>query len=222
MNRGICCVMTAIILICGCSGRDADKRDVLEANPDRGTTAPASAAPLPERPPIDLGDVDSGVLIIGSLAPASVSSTVVEDRVETLRDTVAMVTITVHPPYPEQLFIRFEFDASRNFEERPVVARARAYRDDTTALGEEYACLLGREATTPAGQSPKCAFVVDALEGLEAPPATLLLHAQADAWLMEVGTVEDLLDPRSATSPERVSLQSNPVRINFEQKEEAP
>ena len=181
-------------------------------------TQPPGPSPL-ERPPIDLGDVDSGVFIRGVLAPQSQSPSVTAESIETLRGTVSLTTITVREPFPERLMVRFEVTANRIFEERPVVVRARAYRNENEVIGDGAAWVLGREATIlprdEAGNPVQRAYTVDVLEGLDAIPDTMLVHGRADAWLMPVGTVETLLDPRVADSSERVPLMGNPVRINF-------
>ena len=224
MKANTCCLLVFTMLACACSGQK--EADGEPPAPRPAAPAPTQAAtPLAERPPIDPGDVDSGIMILGTLAPESVSATTQAEYIETARETLSMTIITARPPFPEKLLIQFEMTSSRDFVERPVVARARAYRDNDTPLGEEHAYVMGRNARRPepdeSGMVIPRAFVVDALEGLEAPPDTMLVYARADAWLMETGTDENALDPRTATSPERVTLISNPVRINFE-KEETP
>ena len=56
---------------------------------------------------------------------------------------------------------------------------------------------------------------VDLMQGLAAPPETLLAVGKLDAFLMDTGTPEAGLDPATATSASRTVLQSNPVRVNF-------
>ncbi len=226
MNTRLLCLLLSVVMIVACSGRDDPDREAPVPEASQQVTLPHGTAVGAEGRPIDLGDVDSGIMINGTLAPEAQSDAVAADYIETMRGTLSMTTITVHPPYPEELSILFELVSTRAFEERPVVVRARAYRDQETPLGEEYASLMGKDAATipvdAAGRLQPRQFVVDALEGLDAIPETMLLHVQADAWLMEAGTVEELIDPRTATSPERVTLLSNPVRINFVEPDPLP
>ncbi len=193
--------------------------DVPAASPVEPAVPQAPPMPQqPETPPIDIGDVDSGVFIRGVLAPESQSETTTVEYIETMRGTLSLTTITVKEPFPAQLFVRFELKSKRNFETQPVVVRARAYRGDNEAVGEVYACVLGSTAMQPQGpdNTPFThAYTVNVLEGLDAPPETMLVHGRADAWLMPKGTVESLIDPRSAESPDQVPLMGNPVRINF-------
>lgn len=227
------------MLVAACSKQGA-KPGEPSASPAPAAPAnasPAEPAPVPEppappmpaepkQPPLDIGDVDSGIFIHGILDPDSASETVTADYIETLRGTLSLTTITVREPFPEQLRVRFELKAKRNFAGRPVVIRARAYRGDNEAIGEEYACVMGSDAQNPVSGPDKepftPAYTVNVLDGLEAIPDTLLVHGRADAWLMPEGTAEGLIDPRSAVSPDQVPLMGNPVRINFIKAEPAP
>ena len=226
MNRYVVSFIVCVTLFAACSGRNGGDREPPAPQADTRVVFPPPTNAVPERPAIDLGDVDSGVFIVGRLAPESQRASISEEYVETMRNTLSMAVITVRPPFPERLLIRFELTASRAFEERPVVVRARALRDDDALLDKEQAYVMGKEANRvpvdASGIAHPRAFVVDALEGLDAVPETMLVHARADAWLMDGVTPEELLDPRMASSSERVALLSNPVRINFEHPEGTP
>ena len=240
MKPSVLAFLACCILAAGCSetgvkpGQPPAPNVPAKAAPVPEPPTPAEAAPVPEPPPppapkpepLDIGDVDSGIFIHGLLAPESASDTVTADYIETLRGTLSLTTITVKEPFPDQLLVRFELKARRNFPGRPVVIRARAYRGKSEVIGAEYACVLGSDAQVPArgpNQEPFThAYTVNVLEGLEAIPDTLLVHGQADAWLMPEGTSETLVDPKSATSPDQVPLVGNPVRINFVKAEAAP
>ena len=240
MKPSVLAFLACCILAAGCSetgvkpGQPPAPNVPAKAAPVPEPPTPAEAAPVPEPPPppaprpepLDIGDVDSGIFIHGLLAPESASDTVTADYIETLRGTLSLTTITVKEPFPDQLLVRFELKARRNFPGRPVVIRARAYRGKSEVIGAEYACVLGSDAQVPMGgpnQEPFThAYTVNVLEGLTAIPDTLLVHGQADAWLMPEGTSEVLIDPKSATSPDQVPLVGNPVRINFVKAEAAP
>lgn len=230
MKRPLLAFLACVVLLSACSKPDAGKTEtpVSSAVPDTPAVpyasqvpgeTPPPAEPAKERPPLDIGDVDSGIFLRGVLAPEAESPTVTAEYIETVRGTLSMTTITVKEPFPEKLMVRFELTARRNFEERPVVIRARAYRGDNEVIGEEFACVMGAEAMDKPqedGQTPVSrGFSVNVLDGLTAVPDTLLVHGRADAWLMTEGTSEMLIDPKVADSPDKVALMGNPVRINF-------
>lgn len=217
MRKFLVFAIAFVLIFAGC-GRDAEKDPSRTAAPAAAGTA-AQSATMPSKPPIDLGDVDSGLTIRAELARGAASSTVSADYVETLRGSLSMATITVEEPFPETLPVSFTLLSQRPFVERPVVVRIHAYRDNDRITEESSAWIMGRDARQePVGADGKSrprTFTVDVMAGLEGVPETMLVHARADAWLMETGTAEDLLDPRTATSAEQVAIMSNPVRINF-------
>lgn len=235
MKRRVIVFLACIVLVSACSNPDAGKPAEAPAAPDQpavpyasqtpGETPPPAETP-PEKPPIDIGDVDSGVFLRGVLDPASESPTVTVEYIETVRGTLSLTTITVKEPFPERLLVRFELNARRNFEENPVVVRARAYRGDNEVIGEEFACVLGSDAMdkpSEDGQPPvRRGYSVNVLDGLSSIPDTMLVHGRADAWLMPKGTSEMLIDPKVADSPDKVALMGNPVRINFVKTAAAP
>jgi hypothetical protein len=89
------------------------------------------------------------------------------------------------------------------------------HRFDTLAVGRDL----------PAGKkSWPIAFTVDALEGLEETPETLLLTTAGELLLLPVDTAPDAIDPAAPDlAPVKTSkaLRANPVRINFEPVEAA-
>lgn len=235
MKWRLSAILACLALVAACSKPEAgDKAQpsasaapetpaVPYASPQQdGATAPPAPdipASVSGNPPIDLGDVDSGIFLRGILAPEASSPTCTAEYVETMRGNLSLATITVKEPFPEQLPIRFELTAKRNFPGTPVVIRARAYRNEDEAVGEEYACVLGSNAKgTPSengGKPIPHAYTVNVLEGVTTIPETMLVYGRADAWLMPEGTAEALLDPKVADSPNKVALMGNPVRINF-------
>lgn len=231
MSRKIIAVIACLVLAAACSKPDAtdtapgavpsapETPAVPYASPQQEGAPPEAPPVVTEAPPVDLGDVDSGIFLRGLLAPEAASATCTAEYVETMRGNLSLTTITVKEPFPEQLPIRFEFSAKRDFPDTPVVIRARAYRGENEPMGEEYACVLGSNARgLPAAEGAEplqYAFTVNVLEGLETIPDTMLVFGRADAWLMPKGTVETLLDPKTADSPHTVALMGNPVRINF-------
>ena len=218
------CLALAFILV-ACSGAKEEEQDPQMPVPsDKAPVATVAETGLPVKAPIDPGDVDSGILINGKAMKESLTENVSVEYIETQRSTLSMTTITVNPPFPETLPLFFEIVSTRNFEERPVVMRVRAYREKEW-LGEEHGFVLGKEARSPktsdGSPAPPRGFTVDALADLTEIPDTMLLHARADAWLMPEGTDESELNPLTDTAPDQVAILSNPVRINFIKAEDA-
>ena len=60
-------------------------------------------------------------------------------------------------------------------------------------------------------------FSLDALAGLAAAPATMLVHAQAEVILLPAGTDLATVDAKTAagTSATTGTVLSNPIRVNF-------
>ena len=222
MKLYLCSFVALTIFITSCSGgKDAD-REFNVPVASENSVASLSSESMISTTTIDPGDVDSGIFINAKLMPESESDTVSAEYIETMRGTLSMAIITVKPPFSDTLLVEFEISPNRDFAERPVVMRVQAYRDDKTLLGEEQGYVLGENATQhkqneKGGGTPRI-FVVDALEGLTETPETVLVYAKANAWLMPTGTDETGLEPLTASSPDRVAIMSNPVRINFEKE----
>ncbi|NLN92543.1 MAG: hypothetical protein GX130_04430 [Candidatus Hydrogenedens sp.] len=225
MRKFLVIAMVFSLAVVGCGGRDAEKDPSIAADPRAGELISTDMA-IPATPPIDLGDVDSGITIRGELAAGAASATVSAEYLDTQRGNLSMATITVEEPFPERLPVSFTLYSQRPFIERPVVVRVHAFRDDQKITEESAAWVMGKDARVDPvgsdGQERPRQFSVDVLAGLDEIPETLLVHARADAWLMEEGTTEELLDPKTAQSGERVTLMSNPVRINFKKSEQTP
>ncbi len=214
MKRQILYFLIIILFVGACSGqKDADREYKVPSPAEPAGVTMQSNSAIPEKPPIDPGDVDSGVTIVGKLAAESEAENITEEYLETKRDTLSLATITVREPFPEKIIVEFRVLAMREYAERPVIVRARAYREETP-FDSEYGFVLGKEATS-ANSSETRRFTVNVLEGFTEIPDTLLIHARADAWLMPLGTDETSLNPMTDSAPDRVSLLSNPVRINF-------
>lgn len=222
MRKFLVIAIAFSLAMAGCGGRDAEKDPAMMADP-RGETGISADMPIPAKPPIDLGDVDSGITIRGELAFGAASAKVSAEYMETQRGNLSMATITVEEPFPESLPVSFTVYSQRPFIERPVVVRVHAFRDDQKITEDSAAWVMGKDARLDPvgadGQVLPRKLTVDVLAGLEEIPDTLLVHARADAWLMEEGTSEELLDPKTAQSSDQVALMSNPVRINFKKAE---
>jgi hypothetical protein len=186
------------------------------AAPPAGARADTAAAHV-----TDIGDVEADVRIEATVADESLGAqvTAIEDR--TVRSTLTMTTATVPPPPPAQLWLRFRVAPGKNvnYARRPVVVRGRILRDNvpldtfSTVLG----AYLHAQQTVAVGTVRPLDFKVDVLQGLAAPPPTMLVHAQAELMLLPEGTDEATLDPAAVTAEagNQTTVLSNPVRINF-------
>lgn len=208
----ICGVVTA----CGPQERDAPPARVMEK-----PAAPIEIDPtVPVAQLQDIGDVEQRVRISGTLAEHAAAPNIdVVDRI-TPHDVYTMSTITVSPPYPEELWIGFTVSTPDEWGDNPVVLHTTILRDDEPLV--EFPTVLGEHAHRTEhperGEWLDRYQEVDVLQGLDTVPDTMLVIADARALLMPVGTEEEDLDPYTAETPEtrRTVLSSNPVRINFE------
>ncbi|HNY86140.1 MAG TPA: hypothetical protein P5069_15560 [Candidatus Hydrogenedentes bacterium] len=189
--------------------------------PASPVSAPAAAAGAPEAAPvpqgIDIGDVESSIAVSATVPREGLPPQVTVEEMTTARERLALCTVTVRPPYPASLTLRMTLEPQRGFAERPVVLRGAVHRDDTP-LSPALETVVGASGTaTPAAPAAARPLTVDVdlMQGLSAPPETLLAVGKLDAFLMDAGTPEAGLDPATATSSSRTVLQSNPVRVNF-------
>ena len=207
----LCCLSllltAALVVLPGCSGPkpEAPKADESAAKPAQ----PPLAAPVV--PGLNVGDVEAGVVVSATVPPEGISAQVTVDNMETKRERLAMATVTVKPPYPAKLSIQVTLTPKVSFEQQPVVVRGRMRRDEQP-IEPEFSTLVTKGG--PTGETAiKCEF--DAMQGLAAPPDTMLVYARFDAYLLPVDSPVTGVDPKTATSDQHTELLSNPVRINF-------
>ena len=165
---------------------------------------------------INIGDVEATVRILGTLAPESEAPNITVQTYEHAL-VVDLATITVSPPFPDELKVLFTTRGLRSFGVTPVAVRAKVFVDKKEVYS--YALKFGLRAEYERPEE-----VVDVLAGLETIPDTMLVHVEAEAVLMPEGTNEVSLDPLTATASieRRTTIRSNPVRINFVKSAEAP
>jgi hypothetical protein len=169
----------------------------------------------------DIGDVEADLRIEATVADESLGAQVTAAEDRTVRNTLTMTTATVPPPPPAQLWLRFRVAPGKNvnYARHPVVVRGRILRDNvpldtfSTVLG----AYLHAQQTVAVGTVRPLDFKVDVLQGLAAPPPTMLVHGQAELILLPEGTDEATLDPATVTAEagNQTTVLSNPVRINF-------
>jgi len=206
-----CCftlaAMVAMTAFPGCSGAKPEPPKAPE-----GAAKPAEA-PLakPVEPGLDIGDVEAGVVVSATVPAEAITDQVSVDNMETARKRLSMATVTVKPPYPQKLIVRVTLAPQVSYEKQPVVVRGKLRRDEQP-IEPEFSTIVSKGG--PIGDNT-IKFDFDVMQGLSAPPDTMLVYARFDAWLMPKGTPPTGLDPNSANSDQHTVLTSNPVRINF-------
>lgn len=207
----LCClslsVMAAWIALPGCSGPKPEPPKAVE------NAAPPAQPPLaaPVTPGLDIGDVEAGVVISATVPPEALSDQVSVDNMETARKRLSMATVTVKPPYPAKLTLRVTLSPQVSYEKQPVVVRGKLRRDEQP-IEPEFSTLVTKGGLV-GDNTIKCDF--DVMQGLAAPPETMLVYARFDAYLLPKDAPATGLDPKTATSDLHTDLLSNPVRINF-------
>lgn len=163
-----------------------------------------------ERKGMDVGDVESVLHIVATLAARSAAPNINVEEMKDTRNHLDLTTLTIGPPHPKEVYVSFRVEASKPFTEGPVALRAKILRDNHE-IGS-FATLLGADAASQPYEQ-----AVNVLAGLEAVPDTLLVHAQAEVILLPAGTDPARVDVRtvSGTPDSTGSVLSNPVRVNF-------
>ncbi|MBI2433824.1 MAG: hypothetical protein HYV26_13235 [Candidatus Hydrogenedentes bacterium] len=211
----------AVLVLCGCQPKERAEPQETKAVTAPGTAGkPGGAGPSTAISTLkDVGDVEQEISISGKLAEQSVSAQIQEETLTNIREAVTMDTITVQPPFPKELWVEFKIRGAAGYGPQPVVLRGTVLRENEP-IGE-FKTIIGkyaRAARLPEGVTPpQLVFQFNVLEGIETPPETMLVFAEADALLMPLDTPEESIDPATATADEaqRTQIRSNPVRINF-------
>lgn len=166
---------------------------------------------------LDIGDVEQTTALNITLSDRSTASNVqVEQMLESKLDRVALLTITVTPPYPEQLWLSPMLKTREGFDENPVVWRGEFVRDGEVVI-DEFALLLNERFHK---EYPLPDF--DALAGLDTVPGSMLIEVRPEAMLFPPDTDAATIDPDTANldDPARRAtygaLYTTTVRIAFE------
>lgn len=168
---------------------------------------------------IDVGDIEHGVRLEATLPEGTRSPQV---QVEELRDSkkdLNMVTVTVGDPATVTLPIHVAILSGADTKTQPVVLRGRVVRDKTpmATFHTVLSPLIDRVLVIDGQAVLDWTFEVDVLKGLEPRPDSILVHVEADAYLMPAGTDPASIDAATATAvpTSTTTLLSNPVRINL-------
>ena len=169
---------------------------------------------------INIGDVEAVVAIEFTIAQESRSPQVQVEEVITpnVRKTLGMSNVTVSAPYPEKLVASIKFTSANNFEDQPVAFRGRVLREGTEV--GTFSAVLGKYARGRAPRGvvvPRMSFTADIFKDLSSKPKSMLLFAEAEAFLLPMGTDEATVDPLTvtATAEFKTAITSNPMRVDF-------
>ena len=163
-----------------------------------------------EKKSMDIGDVESVLHIVATLAARSAAPNIKVEEMKDSRNHLDLTTLTIGPPDPKEVYVSFRVEASKPLTEGPVALRAKILRDNQE-IGS-FATLLGADAVNQPYEQ-----AVNVLAGLEAVPDTFLVHVQAEVILLPAGTDPATVDVRtvSGTPDSTGAVLSNPVRVNF-------
>lgn len=205
-------VLAGVILLC-LTGCRKEAKSIVSDTPEQVPVVVVEETPHQT----DIGDVESGTTITGAVAEESRGPSVEAEEVKTLRGDITMSTATVRPPYPPELWVRFQIKSrsGANLKKRLVVIRGKMVRDEQ-AIGT-LQTMLGGSDESGGGTDRPTEFKVDVLSGLAAPPNSILVYAEADLLLLPEDTDPASVDPATVNvAPgDRATIRSNPVRINF-------
>ena len=192
----------------------ADPQEAEQPELETPAEEPTTARPTT----LNVGDVEAQVWVEGTLDPDMDDPGIHAQAIVDQRQRRNMVRIQVEPPYPDELWLRYETECERNFPDPPAVIRGSFVRDvDGAELGR-LAGVFGED-----GVHTQYTARIDALEDLEEIPESFLITFEGESLLLEDGVDADEVDPEEAeTSPGRQSnfVYSNPIRVIFLEDEE--
>jgi hypothetical protein len=189
-----------------------DSPGSLPSAPEGGEGAAAKAAAKP----LDIGDAEAALRVTLTI-PKPVAANVGVEELRDMRQDLNMVTVNVAPPHPTRLDVDLTVKSSRDFAERPLAVRVSVLRDGQPI--ESQALVVAADA-----RKDPFSYTFDAMKGLAAAPATMLLYAQAEIVMLPAGTDAASVDPAAVTAtPETTgSKVGNPLRVNFTGQAAAP
>lgn len=189
-----------------------------EGKPGEATPPPAEKE---EPKALNSGDVEWALNIAAELAPESKADTIKVDTLVDMLKRPNLLTLTVAPPPPQELWIRYAIKSRLVFMDTPVVLRVKfiAEYEDAEGKSEEKELDALSLVITDQAFNKEIEHKVEVLGKLGALPKSVLVRTRSEALLMPVGTDPASLDPATATTDEdrtTGAITSCPVRINFE------
>lgn len=227
MQRTWVLALVAAVLIASCSPAPSpaskappDKETKPAGAPAEGGPAAPQQAAAPKEVEINAGDVEYAVSIEADVAPESQTPNVTVEKLssETTK-RATMLTLTLTPPPPQQLWVIYRVKSQQAFPSTPVVLRVKVIAEIPSGGGGQsrkelgsFSCVIGKR-----GQREVFEKKVDILAGIERLPETFLVRTKSEALLMPVGADEATLNPDTATTtPERCTeaIKGCPIRVN--------
>lgn len=181
------------------------------APPETGGLESGPGDALPPPPDLDVGTVEATLFIEAKAAPEADEAGLRQETLPGMRSSVSLATVEVDPPHPARLPIAFQLRGTQAYP-RVVLLRGFIYRDEEPIA--PYEMLLGGGIPIYAYSEP---VLLDVLEGLDAPPESMLIVAKADVLLLPPDTDPAEVDFAGAEvhADDEGFIMSNPVRIHF-------
>lgn len=188
-------------------------------------TSSSEAAPPPEpredKAPLNSGDVEYALNIAAALAPESQADNIKADTLVDIMKRPNLLTLTVTPPPPPELWIRYGIKSRLVFVNTPVVLRVKFVAEFEGAEGKPEEKELGTYSVVITDQAfnKEIEHKLEVLKALGTLPKTVLIRTRCEALLMPMGTDAAKLDPATATTDAdrmTAAITSCPVRVNFE------
>lgn len=205
------------IALCGCG-----EKSVVVSDTPPASSAPIAATTISTEK--NVGDVEATVGVELALAQGA-PPTVLAEELRNAQKKLNMLTVTVSPPKPDELWIAITLKPSEDFPDRPAALRGKVFREvtkDTKVEIATFQTVLDGHASPssrrdPAGTYFPLEFRADAVKDLTELPPTMLIYAEVEAYMAPPETDPATIDPATyTTGPEdRGNLLSNPVRVNY-------
>ena len=211
-------ILAAAVAVAVVAGCDPSTKPEPKADDQGGSGAPITMETA--SPAVNIGDVEAAVFIEARPALDPPLPSVHIDNLETIDGTVRMTTVEVDPPAPALFPVAYRVKVKSDFMRDGAAAiRFNVIRE---VNGEETQ--LGSFSTVASGPMVlgqlvwPLDFSVNALEGLDTPPESMLLSVRGTILLLPADVDQNTLDPASVDAPavhQSKALRANPVRINF-------
>ena len=203
-------IVLASLIVFGCTPPEApdpvpddiEPTSVIDVSPE-GIMA--------EHTELDIGDVEQTIHFNITLAPGSRARNIQVDSRSDALNRIRLTTVTIEPPFPDELVFDVTLQCRNQFGTTPVVLRGQYVVNDEPVADIRYVLGENSHRDHPLGK-------VEVMQALDTLPDSALFSLDVEALLMPRGTDPESLDPEEAsTSPERRStaITFNPVRIEF-------
>ncbi|NIA16620.1 MAG: hypothetical protein GWP08_21425 [Nitrospiraceae bacterium] len=215
ITLSILCAVALVLTAASCNPK-SPKQSYEESQraEDKGAPVAGSGSATHEA---DIGDVETS-LVYKAVLPEDfeVPNVAIEELIN-MKKGLDMVTATIQPPPPAELWVNFIVESKVSFEKFPVVFRSEVTRNNEPVAS--YSVVLGPEAN----KEPHT-FRFNAFEGLTDLPGKIVLHAHADVIMLPNGTDPVTVDPATVAGTPKTTgaALSNPFVIRIEQGETVP